>query len=91
MLADKDIAGVIAALKGSFTRWHVADSEGPRAATAGALAGVLARAGVTVPVAQFKNVAEAWREACKNARDDDKIIVFGSFLTVAAVSREINA
>ena len=91
MLKDKDIAGVMAALKNSFTRWHVANSEGPRGATANELAAALAQAGVAVPAVQFTDVAEAWREACKNAQDDDKIIVFGSFLTVAAVMREINA
>ncbi len=90
MLKDKDIAGVMAALKNSFTRWHVANSEGPRGATANELAAALAQAGVAVPAVQFTDVAEAWREACKNAQDDDKIIVFGSFLTVAAVMREIN-
>ncbi len=89
MLADKDIAGVFGALAGAFTRWHVAGSEGPRGATAQVLGEALAQAGVRVPVATHRSVAEAWREACKNARDDDKIIVFGSFLTVAAVMREL--
>jgi len=88
MLRDKDIAGVAAALKDPFTRWLVADSTGPRAARAGELAAALANAGVTVPVVQYPSVQSAWREACKNAGDNDKIIVFGSFLTVAAVMRE---
>ncbi len=89
MLADKDIDGVFGALRGAFTRWHLADSAGSRGASAGALAEALARTGINVPVARYSTVAAAWREACKNARDDDKIIVFGSFLTVAAVMREL--
>jgi dihydrofolate synthase/folylpolyglutamate synthase len=89
MLKDKDIAGVMAALKGTFTRWHLASAEGPRAAGAQELRASLGEVGA--PTLLFPGVAEAWREACKNARDDDKIIVFGSFLTVAAVIREINA
>ena len=89
MLKDKDIAGVMTALKGAFTRWHLAAAEGPRAASAEELRASLGDAGVSTLL--FPGVAEAWREACKNARDDDKIIVFGSFLTVAAVMREINA
>ncbi len=88
MLADKDIAGVIGALKTSFTRWHIADSTGPRGATANDLDAALRQAAVNAPVAHYSSVAAAWREACKNARDDDKIIVFGSFLTVAAVMHE---
>jgi dihydrofolate synthase/folylpolyglutamate synthase len=89
MLADKDIAGVIEALKTSFTHWHVAGAEGPRGAPAMVLAEALRAAGVNVPVAQYPDVATAWHEACKNLQDDDKIIVFGSFLTVAAVMREM--
>ena len=88
MLRDKDVAGVASALAGAFTRWHVADTAGPRGAAAAALAAALADAGVSVPIVQFPNVPAAWREACKNARDNDKIIVFGSFLTVAAVMNE---
>lgn len=91
MLKDKDIAGVMATLKHSFTRWHLATAEGPRAATAAELQTALGAAGTQAPAVLFSGVAEAWREACKNARDDDKLIVFGSFLTVAAVMREINA
>jgi dihydrofolate synthase/folylpolyglutamate synthase len=89
MLRDKDIAGVVGTLKGAFTRWLVADSAGPRGARAAELAAALAQSGVGVPVAQYSSVAMAWREACKNAGDNDKIIVFGSFLTVAAVMREL--
>jgi len=91
MLKDKDIAGVMATLKHSFTRWYLATAEGPRAATAAELHAALGRVVERTPAVLFSSVAEAWREACKNARDDDKIIVFGSFLTVAAVMREINA
>jgi dihydrofolate synthase/folylpolyglutamate synthase len=31
----------------------------------------------------FPTVAEAFRHACDKATDDDKIIIFGSFYTVA--------
>lgn len=91
MLKDKDIAGVMEALKTAFTHWYIGSSEGPRGATAGELSAALVQAGIEAPAFEFANMAQAWREACKNARDDDKIIVFGSFLTVAAVMREINA
>ena len=88
MLKDKDIAGVIEAVKNSVTQWHVATAEGPRGAAAQQLAAELQRAGVTAPVSQFTAVAGAWRAACESAAENDKIIVFGSFLTVAAVMRE---
>jgi dihydrofolate synthase/folylpolyglutamate synthase len=88
MLKDKDIAGVAAAVKDRITHWLVASAEGPRGATAQQLAAALQRAGVTAPVECFENVAGAWRAACQIAAETDKIIVFGSFLTVAAVMNE---
>ena len=87
-LRDKDIAGVAAAVKERITHWHVASAEGPRGATAPELAAALSSAGVTEPVEQHADVAAAWRAACKAAAKNDKIIAFGSFLTVAAVLRE---
>ena len=88
MLKDKDIAGVVDAVKHSVTRWHVAGAGGPRAASAAQLGVVLAAAGAASVTTQFENIADAWRAACNIAAENDKIIVFGSFLTVAAVMRE---
>jgi dihydrofolate synthase/folylpolyglutamate synthase len=88
MFKDKDIAGVIAAVKAHITQWLVADAESARGASAAQFATELARAGVSAPVEQFSDVAAAWRAACELAAVNDKIIVFGSFLTVAAVMRE---
>lgn len=88
MFKDKDIAGVVAAVRDCITHWLVADAEGTRGAGAAQLATELARAGVSAPVTQFTSVDAAWHAACNLAADNDKIIVFGSFLTVAAVMRE---
>jgi len=88
MLKDKDIAGVVNAVKDHITRWFVSTTEGPRGAAAQQLAEELNRAGVTAPVTRFEDVAGAWRAARDIAAGNDKIIAFGSFLTVAAVMRE---
>ena len=88
MLEDKDIAGVIGAVKSSVTQWFVASTGGPRAASAARLAAALEGAGVAASVTRCDDVASAWHSACNTAAEDDKIIVFGSFLTVAAVMRE---
>jgi dihydrofolate synthase/folylpolyglutamate synthase len=88
MLKDKDIAGAAAAVKDYITHWLVAAAEGPRGATVQQLAAALQRAGVTAPVERFESVNSAWRAACQIAAETDKILVFGSFLTVAAVMRE---
>jgi dihydrofolate synthase/folylpolyglutamate synthase len=88
MFKDKDIDGVVGAVKERITRWLVADAEGARGASADQIGAALARAAVAAPIARFSNVESAWHAACELAADNDKIIVFGSFLTVAAVIRE---
>lgn len=85
MLNDKDIGGVIDAVKGGITQWFVGSAPGPRGTSASALALFLAKAGVSAGVEQFSSIEDAWRAACESATENDKIIVFGSFLTVAAV------
>jgi dihydrofolate synthase/folylpolyglutamate synthase len=86
MLADKDLDGVIAAMKPRVDRWHVAPLPGPRGADAAALRDALARAGVaSANVRVFDDVVSAYRAARDGADEADRIIVFGSFLTVAAI------
>jgi len=85
MLADKDIAGVVAAIGARIDAWYVATLPGPRGASAAALQAILGRAGVA-PAAlhAFDDVAAALAAARGDADEADRIIVFGSFLTVAA-------
>ncbi len=83
MLRDKDIAGVVRALAPCITRWHVAGLGGPRGTSAGELARIVSAAGVAAPVIEHATPAAALAAARSEARMDDKIIVFGSFLTVA--------
>jgi dihydrofolate synthase/folylpolyglutamate synthase len=85
MLKDKDIAGVIAAVKNRIDDWLVASTPGERGADASFLALELARAGVIERVSMHANVADAYMQACDRATQNDKIIVFGSFNTVAVV------
>jgi dihydrofolate synthase / folylpolyglutamate synthase len=86
MLKDKDVGGVVDALRDVVTRWHAADLEGPRGATAERLADELRARGIA-GVETHASVADAWRAACGSASADDRIVVFGSFLTVAHVLR----
>jgi dihydrofolate synthase/folylpolyglutamate synthase len=90
MLKDKDIAGVVAAVKDRVDEWLVAGTPGERGAEASLLASVLARAGVLEAVSTHADVADAYAQACDRATKNDKIVIFGSFNTVAAVlaSRE---
>jgi len=85
MLADKDIDGVIVAMAPRVDRWHVATLPGPRGASASALQARLGAAGVAADAVRgFPDVATAYRAALGEASEADRIIVFGSFLTVAA-------
>ena len=78
MLRDKDIGGVLKALAPRITRWHLASLQGPRAASAQELAQFVAGE-------CFASPAEAFAAALGRAGENDKIVVFGSFLTVGEV------
>jgi dihydrofolate synthase/folylpolyglutamate synthase len=84
MLQDKDITGVVAALKSSVAHWFVAALGGPRGADMAELEQALAAAGVDA-VTSCGDVAAAYAQACDMATENDRIAVFGSFYTVAAV------
>ncbi len=86
MLADKDIDGVIAALAHRVDRWQVATLPGPRGASSASLRDRLLAAGVEPSaIATFDDVRSAHRDALARSSEADRIVVFGSFLTVAAV------
>ena len=91
MLRDKDIAGVAQALALRVTRWHLCTLGGPRGTDAEALAQILSAAGVRAPVFKHASVAEALGAARGAAGENDKIVAFGSFLTVAEVMQSLAA
>ncbi len=85
MYADKDIAGVAGAMISRIDRWFVASLPGPRGAGAGVVRDQLIAAGAEVSaVEDFPDVASAFAAARDKAGETDRIVVFGSFITVAA-------
>ncbi|MEK6294491.1 MAG: folylpolyglutamate synthase/dihydrofolate synthase family protein [Paraburkholderia tropica] len=88
-MRDKDIAGVIGHLKGEIDHWCVTDLPLPRAASAQQLEDALREAGVEdsadCSITHYESPAAAFQDALKRATENDRIIVFGSFLTVAGV------
>jgi dihydrofolate synthase/folylpolyglutamate synthase len=84
MLRDKDIRGVIAQLDRGVDDWLIAPLPGPRGCTAPEIEQIVRAAGVRGSVTTCSDVAAALRRARDLARPDDRILVFGSFLTVAA-------
>lgn len=83
MLADKDIDGVIAPLKDQFDTWLIAPIDHPRALPVTEIAEALRNHGINA-VESLPSVAEAWQLALSRADENDRIVVFGSFFTVAA-------
>ncbi len=91
MLQDKDVAGVVRALRGHVDHWLVAPLEGPRALPVAVLEENLRRAGVETDVTACANIAAACAAAYQMAGDSDRILAFGSFLTVSAAMTAIQA
>ena len=91
-LGDKDIAGIVGALGGDADGWFLAGLEevGPRGldvdAFAQRLAGSRAAAGE-----RCANVGLALSAALAGAQAGDRVLVFGSFHTVAAALRLLQA
>jgi dihydrofolate synthase / folylpolyglutamate synthase len=84
MLRDKDIAGVVSLLTGRIDQWLVCTLPPPRGARAAELAQALRQTGVDA-VREFENPAAAYAAALGEAAESDRIIVFGSFHTVAEI------
>ena len=84
MLRDKDIAGVVRLLAKHIDRWFVCTLPPPRGAPASQLAQALRQAGVDA-VREFENPAQAYAAACSGTAENDRIVAFGSFHTVAGV------
>ena len=90
MMADKDLAGVLQPLVKQITRWYLTPLESPRSATAAQLQETLVALGVKdSQIEVFENPAAAYAAARKNAGESDRIVAFGSFLTVADVLRDM--
>ena len=83
MLGDKDIAGVIDAMKGRIDRWYVATPVSDRAASDAQLASLLEERGFGQATRRFATVPSALEAARRDAGPNDRIVVFGSFTTVS--------
>jgi dihydrofolate synthase/folylpolyglutamate synthase len=91
IMEDKDIDGVLAPMAGLIDHWCVADLDSPRAAKSAELAAKVAAlrpAGAKegdFSVTAFADPAAAFANAVSRAEENDRIVVFGSFYTVAGV------
>lgn len=92
-MLDKDIEGVLQHLKGKVDHWCMTDLPLPRAASAQQLRDKLLESGFAPDhrpegertVEMFTSPELAYKNALGRASENDRIVVFGSFLTVAGV------
>jgi dihydrofolate synthase/folylpolyglutamate synthase len=84
MLGDKDIEGMAAALRGRIDGWIVGGLRGERAIPAQGVAQRLAAGGAHI-LDTAPSIAQACDVAHRLAAPLDRVIGFGSFLTVAEV------
>jgi len=85
MLSDKDIASVVDILHAVIDTWHVAPIQHPRAASMDYLHASLSQKVPLAHIHRHTDLPTALQTAYKKAAKNDKIIVFGSFFTVAAI------
>jgi dihydrofolate synthase/folylpolyglutamate synthase len=86
MLADKDAAGVVAKVRDRVDHWHAGPTPGARGMSSAQAAAVLRAAGAA-SVSEHGSLGAAYAHALECAQPDARIVVFGSFTTVAAVMR----
>jgi len=84
MLADKPVADVIGAVSSEIDCWYTAGIESvPRGLSAAHMADAVERLTSDVKLSAATTVASACEQALAAAADNDRIIIFGSFYTVA--------
>jgi dihydrofolate synthase/folylpolyglutamate synthase len=81
MLGDKDAAGVAAAMAPHVDTWHLGGLGGERGQTAEALAARMGLAHTSRTL--HADPRAAYAAACADAREGDRVVVFGSFHTIA--------
>ncbi len=89
MLKDKDIDAVIATIKGRVDFWLVAGLPGERGMSAEALGEKLNAQGLAGKFSLHTSIGHAYARAREKASENDRILVFGSFGTVAEVMRTL--
>jgi len=85
MLRDKDIAGTCGKLKDAVRHWHACSLASPRGASAAEVAEAIRATGAAGAISEHVSPRVAMAAAREGARQSDRIVVFGSFYTVADV------
>mgnify|MGYP000942725207 FL=1 len=90
ILKDKDIFGVINELNLDIDDWFIAEIQNERAASIETISNTIQKINPSAHIETFKNIQEAYQFASKEVTRNDRIIVFGSFFTVADIMKIIS-
>ncbi|MBI3715435.1 MAG: bifunctional tetrahydrofolate synthase/dihydrofolate synthase [Betaproteobacteria bacterium] len=89
MMKDKDIDAVIAIIQDRIDHWFVAGLPVERGASAALIAEKLAARGLQGRFSLHSSIAQAYAAARERAGQNDRILTFGSFHTVADVLNQL--
>ena len=90
ILKDKDIFGVIQVLNLDIDAWFIAEIQNERAASIETISNAIQKINPSAHIEAFKDIQEAYQFASKEVTRNDRIIVFGSFFTVADIMKIIS-
>ena len=80
---DKDVLSIIQPFINVIDKWYIAELSSDRALSCEGIEEALKSVMPTVTVEKFPTVRHAYKEALKNAHDNDNILMFGSFLVIS--------
>ena len=85
MLEDKDVEGIIGAVNRQIDEWYISELDSERSLGSADLQDHIKQLDQGAVVKIFPSISKAWLAAKNNAGHTSRIVVFGSFLTVAEV------
>ena len=85
MMRDKAIEETLSALTTTVDVWYLGSLPDPRGADAATLEDALTAVDSKSVCHRFADVASAYHAALSHAHPEDRILVFGSFVTVGAI------
>ena len=85
VLEDKDVEGIIGAVNRQIDEWYISELDSERSLGSADLQDHIKQLDQGAVVKIFPSISKAWLAAKNNASHTSRIVVFGSFLTVAEV------
>ncbi|MBR7003010.1 MAG: bifunctional folylpolyglutamate synthase/dihydrofolate synthase, partial [Neisseriaceae bacterium] len=91
ILNDKDMASVVSILASEFDEWKIAPLDLPRGRSVENMLAEFDAVGINRNIIKvFPTIANAWQQTLTEAQENDRIVAFGSFHTVAQIVELIN-